>query len=102
VTSTIPQALIPKYSDTQIAYLTFWSIHVSPLSLSDSELNSIRAIAASIPYHAREAWLDRIAVELRHSAPPYGDGRVHAAGVAAAKAIAPKVRASAPVISGRD
>jgi hypothetical protein len=70
-----------------------------PLSFSSAELDSIKGIAVAIPYQARSAWLDELA-KLRGAQAPYGEGAVYRAGIAAARAIAPRSRAPAP-ITGR-
>ena len=52
------------------------------VSFSDTEMEVIRTLSATVPYDKRAAFLFPIGQELqRHGDPPYGEGKVHACGV---------------------
>src|SRR5262245_46576310 len=58
---------------------------MTPLRLTDEQLNQVMRTAAPIPLHLRDEYLQRVADQLR--GPEFGDGEVYRACRAAAKAV---------------
>src|SRR5262249_269312 len=58
---------------------------MTPLRLTDEQLNQVMRTAAAIPLHLRDDYLRRVADQLRGS--EFGDGEVYRACRAAAKAV---------------
>lgn len=55
------------------------------LEFSNSEMVVLQTLMASIAHQAHDAFMFAVKQELRRESPPYGEGRVHRAGVAARK-----------------
>jgi hypothetical protein len=56
-----------------------------PIRLTDSELQEVLQAARTIPFDLRQAFLERLAAELRGQ--PLGDGLVHRVAYNVARAI---------------
>src|SRR5262249_38706063 len=59
---------------------------MSPIALTDSELREVQQAAQMVPYERRQAFLERLASELRGKV--LGDGLVHKLAYAVAREIA--------------
>jgi hypothetical protein len=59
---------------------------MSPIALTDAQMHEVRQAAQTVPYDFRQAFLERLAIELRGK--DLGDGLVHRVAYEVARTIA--------------